>query len=178
METLDELLTRLSLTKYVGTFATSALKIEDLLALSVSELNELLSSIGVLKVHAIKVVMAILKLKTTFKTPAKTTAHTVALDQTRVVTASSDSDVSWEELCETDGVKGNSGRDVSSEVQQDLGQTTQEEVTEDRAALKGLPKEEFEGLMRLADRLVTVDLTTYRQVLREISALQKALQIR
>jgi hypothetical protein len=69
METLEEFLTRLSLTQYSEQFASSSLKIGDLLPMSVSELNELLGNLGILKGHAIKLVMAILKLKSTYKPP-------------------------------------------------------------------------------------------------------------
>lgn len=72
VDTLDELLSRLSLTQYSEQFASSSLKIEDLMPMSVSELNDLLSNLGVLKGHAIKLVMAVLKLKSTFKAAEQT----------------------------------------------------------------------------------------------------------
>mmetsp|Transcript_18648 Transcript_18648/g.33715 ORF Transcript_18648/g.33715 Transcript_18648/m.33715 type:complete len:212 (-) Transcript_18648:1405-2040(-) len=68
METLDELLARLCLTQYSENFASKSLKIEDMIPMSVSELNDMLGNLGILKGHAIKFVMAVLKLKSAYKT--------------------------------------------------------------------------------------------------------------
>jgi hypothetical protein len=67
METLPEFLTRLSLTQYSEQFASSSLKIEDLMPMSVCELNELLGKLGILRGHANCLVIAILKLKVAYQ---------------------------------------------------------------------------------------------------------------
>lgn len=67
METLPEFLTRLNLTQYSEKLASSSLKVEDMMTMSLNELYELLDNLGILRGHANSLVVAIIKLKVAYK---------------------------------------------------------------------------------------------------------------